>query len=181
MNLILHKKINIYKKYINISPQAPKNHMCNTRNTIVNVSQKLFNPKATITIKNNINVNTFSVGSIIKYFKIKQNKFIRRSLKGAKIFLNFLKSIFFKKYISKDNNVGGISNCILFTINGFDYNLFFYKKNLKNFLNDSKVLNIYFLFNIKISFTKKKDKKVKSIKKRLKKKIMSNFLKSVKM
>jgi len=38
-------------------------------------------------------------------------------------------------------------------------------------------LLIYTLYNIKISFTKIKNKKIKAIKKRLKKKIALNFLK----
>lgn len=177
INLILNKKINIYRKYIGEKSQLTKAHSYDSNSSIINISQRSFNPKATITVKNNFNVNTFSVGSIIKYFKIKQSKYIRRSLKGTKIFLNFLKNVFLKKYSPKPNTYK--SGHVLFIINGFDYNLFFYKKNLKNFLSDSKLLKFYFLLNLKISFTKTKDKKVKSIKKRLKKKIMANFLKNV--
>lgn len=161
-----------------VAPQLTRTHPRSTYSSIINISQKSFNPKATITIKNNFNANTFSVGSIIKYFKIKQSKYIRRSLKGTKIFLNFLKNVFYKKYFIKPDV--SKSSHVLLTVSGFDYNLFFYKKSLKNFLSESNLIKFYFLFNLKISFTKNKSKKVKSIKKRLKKKIMADFLKNVK-
>jgi len=136
-----------------------------SENSYITISQKKFNPKSTIVVKSCL--NTFSVGSIIKYFKIKQGKYIRRSSKGLKIFLNFTKNVVEKKY----NN-----GCVLFSVVGFNYNLMNLKKQIKYFLNKSRTC-VYFLFNIKISFTKTKNKKIKSIKKRLKKKILSNFLK----
>ena len=55
---------------------------------VFNLNQKKHNTKNTITIKKTI--NTFSIGSVIKYFNIKQGKSIRRNQKGVKIFLNFL-------------------------------------------------------------------------------------------
>ena len=67
-----------------------------SKNMYVFISQKTFSPKATISSTNCL--NTFSIGSIIKYFKVKQGKYIRRSSKGVRVFLNFLKNIFEKKY-----------------------------------------------------------------------------------
>jgi len=150
-NLILDKKNNLY---------------------IVCISQKKHNMKCVFK-KNLTTINTFSVGSVMKYFKIKQGKYIRRSIKGSKIFLNFLKNIFDNKYSNKSNMAG-----IFLNILGVDYNLISLKKNLKKFLKLSKYnLLIYTLYNIKVSFTKLKNKKIKAIKKRLKKKIALNFLK----
>lgn len=140
---------------------------------IICISQKKYNMKCVFK-KNFDTVNTFSVGSVMKYFKIKQGKYIRRSIKGSKIFLNFLKNIFEKKYSTK--NITGVFLNIL----GVDYNLINLKKNLKKFLksnNHQNSLIYYTLNNIKVSFTKTKNKKVKAIKKRLKKKIALNFLK----
>jgi len=142
------------------------------KNTIiVNLSQKTYNNKSTII--QNKNLFTFSIGSILKYFKVKQGKYVRRSLKGVKIFLNFLKSFLKKKIFLKNNNI----NNFILRINGFDYNLFFLKNNIRSFFLSNKV-NYFFLLNLKISFTKTKNKKIKAIKKRLKKKIILNFIKS---
>jgi hypothetical protein len=164
----------LYKKYYLYNSTQNEKNLQNKflkKNTlIINLSQKMYNNKSTI-IKDKV-LHTFSIGSIIKYFKVKQGKYTRRSLKGVKIFLNFLKN-FLKKKIFKKNN----TNNIILHINGFDYNLFFLKKNLKNFLITNKNC-FFFLLNLKISFTKTKDKKIKAIKKRLKKKILLNFIKS---
>ena len=134
------------------------------------LTQKFNNPKVVIYI--NKNVNTFSVGSIIKYFKIKHSKYVRRGPRGLKIFLNFLKNVFQKKYTIKSPQY------ILYSISGFDYSLIASRKNIKSIFKNSILVNeMYFLCNLKISFTKGKNKKIKSIKKRLKKKILLNFLK----
>lgn len=134
------------------------------------LTQKLNNPKSTICTYKNL--NTFSVGSIIKYFKIKQSKCLRRGSKGFKIFLNFLKNIFEKKYLTKHVKY------VIYSISGFDYSLLPNRKGIRQFLGNNQ-LGLYVLCNLKISFTKKRDKKVKSIKKRLKKKMLLNFLKKV--
>lgn len=170
--LILYKCLSIYSNYIKHLQTIKTENVSVCQNTTICISQKLYNPKATIVI--NKNLNTFSVGSIIKYFKIKQGKFVRRSLKGLKVFINFLKNIFLKKYAPLQ---GSSKNCMILNIIGFDYNLLSVKTNLKNFFKDCEYKQLYFLFNIKISFTKVRGKRVKSIKKRLKKKILSVFLK----
>lgn len=149
-----------------------KNTFNINNNLICCLSQKLYNTKGTIFIKKNL--NTFSIGSIIRYFKIKQNKYIRRNLKGTKIFLNFFKNLILKKYFLKN-----FTNYII-RANGFDYNLYYYKNFYKNFYKNINSGDVYFIFNIKIPFTKTKDKKTKAIKKRLKKKIFLNFVKNVK-
>ena len=99
--------------------------------------------------------------------------YIRRSTKGLKIFLNFLKNIFEKKYLNNK------ADYVVLNISGVDYNLITLKKNLKKILSQKVYLNVYLIYNIKISFTKTKDKKIKSIKKRLKKKILKNYLKKI--
>lgn len=134
------------------------------------LTQKFNNPKAVIYM--NKNVNTFSVGSIIKYFKIKHSKYVRRGPRGLKIFLNFLKNVFQKKYTMKNPQY------VLYSIGGFDYSLVACRKNIKSIFKSSMLLSdVYFLCNLKVSFTKSKGKKIKSIKKRLKKKILLSFLK----
>jgi hypothetical protein len=134
------------------------------------LTQKLNNPKSTICTYKNL--NTFSVGSIIKYFKIKQSKCLRRGSKGLKIFLNFLKNVFEKKYLTKSVRY------VIYSISGFDYSLLPNRKGIRQFLGNNR-LGVYVLCNLKVSFTKKRDKKIKSIKKRLKKKMLLNFLKKV--
>jgi hypothetical protein len=146
-------------------------------NTIISLTQKFNNPKGVIFNKKNL--NTFSVGSIIKYFKVKHSKCLRRSSRGLNIFINFLKNIFDKKYIVGDNSNNAGLSCLIVNICGFDYNLLLGRKNLRNFLKKNKFTKMYYIYNLKLSFTKKKSKKIKSIKKRLKKKIILNFLKKV--
>ena len=136
----------------------------------ISISQKKYNPKCSFKIENNL-LNTFSVGSIMRYFNIMRGKHVRRSIKGSKIFLNFLKNVFEKKY-SK-----ATTTHFFFQISGTDFNLIFLRSQLKSFLKVGHSMTTYFLHNIKISFTTTKDKKVKAIKKRLKKKILLNFLK----
>jgi hypothetical protein len=133
----------------------------------ININQKKYNTKNTISQKNTI--NTFSVGSVIKYFNLKQGKSSRRSIKGTKIFLNFLKNIFGKKYKMFFKN-----NKTIYTINSFDYNLLF----LKKFLKSLTIKNTYTLIKLGISFTKKQNPKKKSIKKRIIKNILLNFIKN---
>ncbi len=165
---------NIYKNIL-IKKQNLKNKIYTYKGNMpvnITLTQKNHNPKAVI-ICNNKNVNTFSVGSVVQYFKVKQGKYIRRSSRGLKIFLNFVKNIFYKKYLPK--KIG----CLVFSIGGFDYNLISCKKNIKYFLQKGFFNQVYFLHNLKLSFTKKKDKRIKSIKKRLRKKILKNFLKKV--
>lgn len=165
------KRYTLYKKYIILKKTTLCKNLRDKKATmLVNISQKTFNPKCNI-YSNKI-LNTFSVGSIIKYFKIKQTKSVRRGLKGLKVFLNFLKNSLEKFYL-KNNN----SKYLIVDISGMDYNLVSLKKNIKSLIkfNGDSLL---FLVNLKISFTKKKNKKIKAIKKRLKKKILSNFIKN---
>ena len=160
---IFIKRNNIENKMYNYDNNTPIN---------ITLTQKNHNPKAVI-FCNNKNMNTFSVGSVVQYFKVKKGKYIRRSSKGLKIFLNFLKNIFYKKYLPKK------TRCLIFNISGFDYNLISCKKNIKYFLQKGFFSQVYFLHNLRVSFTKRKDKKIKSIKKRLRKKILKNFLKKI--
>ncbi len=174
---IKFKKINNFTKQYGLVELYNKKNQLNTNNTntkktlIMNISQKIYNNKATIIQQKNL--YTFTIGSILKYFKVNQGKYVRRSLKGVKIFLNFLKNLLKKKFFLNQKN----SYNYIIHVNGFDYNLFFLKKNLKNFFFRNKD-NMFFITNLKINFNKKKDKKIKAIKKRLKKKIILNFIKS---
>lgn len=172
-NILLNiKNIRCYKKYLMVYTTKG---VCKNKNPITNstisLSQKRFNNKATVS--NAKTLNTFSVGAVIKYFKIDQSKYIRRSAKGLKIFLNFLKNVFEKRYLNRKTKF------IVLNIAGVDYNLTMLKKNLKRVINQKIYKNVYLIYNIKISFTKTKDKKIKSIKKRLKKKILKNYLKKI--
>ena len=135
---------------------------------IFNLNQKNYNTKSTITTQKTL--NTFSVGSVIKYFNLKQGKSTRRNIKGIKIFLNFLKNILEKRYNFNKNFK------YIYQINSFDYNIFFLKKFFLKIIQKNP--NNFILFKISISFTKKKNPKKKSIKKRITKSILINFLKN---
>jgi hypothetical protein len=145
-----------------------------TKNIFVCINQKKFNTKSTVFSTRTL--NTFSVGSIIRYFNLKQGKSSRRSIKGIKIFLNFIKNILEKKY-SKGSY---LNNKFIFQINGFDYNLLFLKKFFFKIIQQKYFYSLYklILFNIKVCFTKKKLPKKKSIKKRITKNIFINFNKN---
>jgi hypothetical protein len=145
-----------------------KNLYENTK--VLTVTQKTANIKATLTI-NDVNVNTFSVGTLLKHFKVKQGKFLRRSVKGTKILLSSLKSILQRKYKTS-------GTLFLVKISGFNYNLTFVKRSICDMFANCVEDKFVSLLNIKVSFTKQKQKKRKSLKKRLKKKILLNFLKS---
>lgn len=93
------KRSTYYREYIKSSGIKFLRKVTKKNLTLVGVNQKKFNPKCSITTKKIL--NTFSVGSITKYFKVKQAKYIRRSLKGLKIFLNFLKNCVEKFYLKK--------------------------------------------------------------------------------
>lgn len=136
---------------------------------LVCIGQKKSNTKATLSYKNTL--NTFSIGSVMKYFKIQQGKYLRRSFKGRKIFLNFLVKIFLKKY-----NLGENNTCVL-NIVGIDYNTLINKNSFIKFFKNGIHRCIYTIYNTKISFTKIKSKKIKSIKKRLKKKLILKLFK----
>jgi hypothetical protein len=185
-NTFLLKNLN-FESYLKIGLKLPiklfykyKYDLCNLSksvrgvvdNSVLNINQKCNNTKASVTLKKKL--ATFSTGIIIKYFKVKQGKYIRKSLKGVKIFLNFLKAYFLKKslILSKDN-----CNNLFIQVDGFDFNLNSLKKVLKSFVT-ANVTNVYFMVNLKVSFSKVKGKKIKSIKKRLKKKMLLNFLRS---
>ena len=100
----------------------------------------------------NNELNKFIIEFKVKYFKDKQGKCIRRSLKGSKVFINFLKNLYFKKYFLK-------KNFTVFSIIGFDYNLIVLKKSIKGFFlktqNKFSTKGGLFLLNIKTSFSKK--------------------------
>ena len=177
---LLYNNASVTYKNISTYNKTTTHYMINQdqhTNTIISLTQKFNNPKGVIFNKKNL--NTFSVGSIIKYFKVKHSKCLRRSSRGLNIFINFLKNIFDKKYIVGDNSNNAGLSCLIVNICGFDYNLLLGRKNLRNFLKKNKFTKMYYIYNLKLSFTKKKSKKIKSIKKRLKKKIILNFLKKV--
>ena len=175
--LVLFKKKNVckniwqnlffYKKYLKKEFYS-FNKIIIKKPIFICLRQKKPNTKATISCKNTL--NTFSIGSVMKYFKMQQSKYLRRSFKGRKIFFNFLVNIFIKKYNLKNNNT-----CILNVV-GVDYNTTAIKNISIKFFQ--KILWAYTIYNIKISFTKLKNKKIKSIKKRLKKKLILNLNKN---
>ena len=160
-NILLCRSLFFLNKNIGVSTITK---IKSSNNLIITLSQKLFNTKCTIFNKKNL--NTFSVGSIIKYFKVKQSKYIRRSIKGVKIFLNFIKSVLEKRYLKTHKGR------VVLNIVGVDYNIVNLIKSVKILLKNNLGLDFLFLINLKISFTKKKNKKIKSIKKRLKKKLI---------
>ena len=97
---------------------------------------------------------------------------MRRSVSSLNVFLNYLKKVFLKKL-----SLNNITN-ILLNIKGFDNKLFTLRKKIFSNILDNKIIDDFFIFfflNLKLSFCKKKDKKIKSIKKRLKKKYLLIF------
>lgn len=144
--------------------------------TTVSICQNTMNTKVTLTSLE-LTKNTFSIGTVLKYMKVQQAKYIRRSIKGTKIFMGFVVNFLQKRFVVKKV----LTSKVLFVLNGFDFNISSIKRSFKNVFKGVKLNNdLLFLINMKISFTKQKGKKIKSIKKRLKKKILLNFLKSTK-
>ena len=135
-------------------------------NTVVFLCLNTNNPKGVII--NNKVINTFSVGSVIKYLRVSNGRFMRRSIRGLKVFLNLLIEITSNIYLrgSKKN---------LLSIIGCNYNIIKTKQLLYNFCTEKNNYN-YILYNLKLTFTKRKEKKLKSIKKRIKKKLIKSFI-----
>ena len=159
------QKAFLYQKYIHNNGVFIEKKI--VLNKFINITQKFNNPKCTISdIKT---INTFSVGCLLRFFKITQGKFVRRSLKGLRVFLNFLKNIFTEKYSQKKDQT-------VLSVVGFDYNLINTKNLLSTFFEKTIKNKNFFLLNIKVPFTKVRGKKIKSIKKRFKKKMIKTFL-----
>lgn len=163
------------------SRKSPKvvhlNLLDNGINYILSLNQKKKTNNGVIILEKIL--NTINIGTALKYIGLRK-KSLKRTTKGLKIFLNFIKMLFFKKNIINSKSV---RNLIL-NINGFNNFLLKYKKNIfKNLIlkeNNFIEKKVFFLMNLKIDFCKKKTKKIKSIKKRLKKKILKNFIKFLK-
>ena len=191
---VLKKKLNFFKTFflkkvlwLNFTNMNIQNVFCNiifkknifltnpnqNKTFLLNLNQKNFNTKGCITILKNITM--FSVGSVLKYFNLKQGKSARRSAKGVKIFLNFLKNVLLKKFLQKAES----SENFALILKSCDYNLFFLKSFFKKVFLKNYKSSGYFLINPCLSFTKKRAGRKKSIKKRLKKNQLENFLKNI--
>ena len=116
--------------------------------------------------------DTLSIGMVLASLNMFNCKFLRRATKGYRILLNFLnfpKSIFSKRLLD-------VGTFTVFFKNVNNRFFFLKKKIFKIFFK----YNVYFfLINVGIPFSNLFGKKKKSIKKRLKKKIMSDFLKLI--
>ena len=167
----IYKNYNIFK-YCNINPNLKqKNIVENKNNFILQILHKKKTAKGTLFL--NKTITTLSIGSVLNYLKIFFRKKMRRSVSSLNVFINYLKKVFLKKL-----SLNNITN-ILLNIKGFDNKLFTLRKKIFSNILDNKIIDDFFIFfflNLKLSFCKKKDKKIKSIKKRLKKKILINFL-----
>ncbi len=166
------KNLLFYKVYKKTQQSKIQNNIFLENTFVVNICQKKFNLKSTLSKGSNNVLNTFSVGSVIKYFKVIKGKYVRRSSKGTKVFLNFLKNLISKKYISCVNQK---NNTIVVRFNGVNNNIILAQNTIKGFFV-KKNINTFILINSRISFTKTKDKRIKAIKKRLKKKLISRSL-----
>lgn len=107
--------------------------------------------------------STFSLYVILKFLKI-NTKFLKKKTKGFFLVLNFLKKNFFSKLITNNNLYE-----LLINIKSLNFLL----NILPNIINSFKI-NL-FIINKKNYFFLKKFKKIKSIKRRLKKKIIKNI------
>jgi len=159
------KKVKLYILYFIKPIKAMLTQQKNALNTItmIIITQKKHNPKAVFFEKKTI--FTLSLGTCLKYLKIPAVKAFRRSFKYLKLFLNLLSVTFFRKK----------KKTVIFNLSGFDYNLLCLQKTITTMFLKTN-LKLFFLFSIKIPFCKTKGKKIKSIKKRIKKKILLNFL-----
>lgn len=183
------KKIFFFKKYNNLVLQTNKltfgrffnlvNFKTPTDLLSIVLKQSTPNTRCTLFVANLIKA-TLSVGFVTKLFtKFNSSKAIRRSEKGTKVFLSFLKNFFKKNFFlffgkKKKNQV------ILFNLKGINYNLVLNKKIFLSFVrtNPLGISDTYILFNINKTFTKTKTKRVRSLKKRFRKNFLCFFLKS---
>lgn len=136
------------------------------RTMVINLGQKKHTLKSTVF--RSTTLNTFTVGSVMKYFKIAKGKYIRRSTKGFKVFLNFLKTVISKKYF----NIKPKISYLVLNVRGVNHSIISSRAIIKGLLSSDSSVRMYSIINPTISFTKTKNKKVKSIKKRLKKKLI---------
>jgi hypothetical protein len=154
----------------------------NPQLNIIKLNQKLFSiilsqksQNLKCTFKDTNTVNTFTTGTTLKCFDFFLPKGLRRDIKSIKMFLNFLRLLLEKKY--KHNLT---KSTLLFNVVGFNYSMLVLKKNIKDLVLSIKYGGeVFSIFKVKIPFTKKKIKRLKSIKKRLKKSILLNFLKKI--
>jgi len=176
------KRWDIYKNYNMFKYKNTENNLkCdyildnNRDNFILHILYKNKTAKAVLSFYKII--MTLSIGSVLNFLKLRIKKSLRRSLSGLNVFLNYLKKVFFKNFFFEK-----VKN-ILFSISGFDNRLLMLRKRIySNILKKDDISSffIFFILNLKVDFCKKKNKKIKSIKKRLRKKILINFLKFVK-
>jgi dipeptide/tripeptide permease len=169
------RKLHKFRVYLNYRGVAMYVKLLHLRCTLapvtltsITVSQRKYNHKATLSTSNT--VCTFSTGSTIRCMRIKHDKMNRRSKKGVLIFLNFIKRVFQMKYLQAK------STFFLFSVVGIDYHIRMNKRFIARLLKFEVSTLVYLLYGTNVSFTRLKNKKVKSIKKRLRKKILKNFL-----
>ena len=108
--------------------------------------------------------SSWSIGMVLTILNYTKSKFMRRSGKGYKILINFLK-------------VPKLDNRIIFLFKNINNRFFFLKKKIFKKFFFYKIY--YFLINLGFAFCKIYGKKIKAIKKRLKKKLILNFISSV--
>lgn len=171
-NTIFFKKFNNFNFYESYFLRIKANNTTPTKKSafedtmVINLSQKKHTLKSTVF--RSTTINTFTVGSVMKYFKIAKGKYIRRSTKGFKVFLNFLKTVISRKYF----NIKPKISYLVLNVRGVNHSIVSSRAVIKGLLSSDSNVNTYAIINPTISFTKTKDKKVKSIKKRLKKKLI---------
>lgn len=147
-----------------------KTTMLKRKNLFVNFTQKRFSCNNNITYQKLL--YTYTIGVILRYLRIVRFKHLRKDLKGFKLFFNLIKNIFIKKFLKKKN----INYIIHY--NSFGYNTNYILKELVSLLNGNNLQRrIFLILTLRLSFNKKREKRIRSIKKRIKKKILSNFLK----
>lgn len=133
-----------------------------------NINNDSKNPKCVIS-NHHLVKNTLSAGSILKYVQqVKQNKFVKRTIKGLKIFLNVFKNILNKKYTTD-------KDFVYLDIVGFNYNTYKIKSDFFKFFLKKNWCEYFITMNLNIPFTKLKEKRKKSIKKRIRKKILKTL------
>ena len=172
------KKEYAYKMYHTTTIQNYIKKPSKTRNVfygnmLFTISEKKHNPKVWLNFKKL--TNSLSIGVILKYLKKKQGKSFRRSPQSTNAMLIVLKQIISKKYNNTYNHV-------FFTLSCYNYKLVRCKSKIMKIISPilfKKATTLFWISNLRIVFGRNKGKKKKSIKKRLKKQILANFVKGL--
>jgi len=76
----------------------------------------------------------------MKYFKIAKGKYIRRSTKGFKVFLNFLKTVISKKYFTVKPKI----SYLVLNVRGVNHSIISSRAIIKGLLSSDSNVRTYY-------------------------------------